>query len=562
MSEFIALARLASSSSRRLIGFTLLFALIGIAIGVLVDQVFNEGIEKRQPYAAVFFVWSFIPAGFVTLLLFDFSSGETLGSVESNFSDWILRSPIRTWKIALVPILMKTAWICCLWIAFKTLVGWYEPNRLPIIIPCLTMSSLAIWITAIASRPFRYPWLRLASMGVACVAMLGILIGYFSLDHLENPAMRPATSVVTQTLAVVSYVLSVAMTVRWIDLARTSPDGITDGGGSWAASWLRWETADTPIRHRSGPHALMWYDFARTRDQLWKVLVIGVLPTLLIGILVCPLNAITVTFAIVLFMCFAGIAIAGNVAAGETTNSVVLSSLLSRSPIDDATLAWSRFATMMTISAGLYSLIHVLFFGWSLWPSNRQAWLQWAADAATRLDPAYDSVSVGVRLSIMIVMSATMMIGGLTAGFWWASVSGKDWIAIVAATVGISVIMTGLIGFSLWFARQTNWDSTQASLRQMAGWIPPIFVTLMISKTIAAAWVSAALHRNRIASAKAILKVAAIWCVIAIGGGSLMATLNPTPFLTTLHCFALPLMVTPLASVLILPIAVGWDRHR
>lgn len=562
MPEVIALTRLASSNSRRLIGFTLAVALVGITIGMLVDQVFNEGIEKRQPYAAVFFVWSFIPAGFATLLLFDFSSGGTLASVESNFSDWILRSPIRTWKIALVPVAMKTAWICGLWVAFKVLVGWYEPDQLPIVIPCIVISSMAIWITGITSRPFRYPWLRLASMGVMCVTMLGVLIGYFSLDHLKNPALRPMTSMTTQSLAVVSYVFSVVMTVRWIDLARTSPDGIADGGDSWAASWVRWETAETPIEHRSGPYALMWYDFARTRDQLWKVLVIGVLPTLLIGILVCPFNAVTVIFAIVLFTSFAGIAVAGNVATSETTNSVVLSPLLCRSPIDDATLAWTRFVTMLAIAFGVYSLITVLFAGWSLWPSNRLAWLQWATEMATRLDHADEPVDVGGKLSIMIMMSATIVIGGLTAGFWWSSVSGKDWIAITAATVGVAVMMSSLIAFTLWFAKQTDWESTQVSLRQMSEWIPLIVVTLIVSKAIAASWVAAGLLRSHLATRHAVMKVAAIWGVIAIGSGGLLAGLNPTTFLTTLHCFALPVLVTPLASMLILPIAVGWDRHR
>ena len=561
MSEILALTRLAISKSRRAVLFLTLVAFAGIVIGASVDFVLNAGAEKRQPYAVVFFMWSILPAAFATFVLFDFSSDMSLDRSESNFNSWVLRSPIRTWKISLVPIVLKTCWVIFWWFIFTDLVARLEDERLPIWFPMVTMASIAIWSTAFTSRPFRYGWLRLVGIGAAVLIAFGTMIGYFSVDHMKAVQWRPIVWFASQAITIVSFVASIGMTVRWIELARTSPGGTSGGVPGRIMKWFLWEAGDRSLRHRSPVQSLVWFDMMRTRDRLWQVIVIGVVPALLIGIAFVPLHAVSVVMAIVLFATFAAAAVAGNVATG-TTNYAVLSPLLHRSPIDNATIAWSRFLTMMAMALGVYSLVGVVFAGWSLRSFNRLTWMQWATDTATRLDMPDQSVSVGVRVSIMIVLTATIVMSGLTAGFWWASVSGRDWIAIAAATVGVTVMMSSLIAFALWFAQQTDWESTQVSLRAIAAWIPPILVTLMVSKAVAAAWVATALVRSSTASLSAVVKVAAIWGLIAIGSGAVLNGLNPTSFLSMLHCFALPILVTPLAGVLILPIAVGWDRHR
>ncbi|MGB7324360.1 MAG: hypothetical protein WBD31_05775 [Rubripirellula sp.] len=566
MSEVLALTRLAVSRSRKPALFLIAVVVIGTTIGMVLESTMRTRGASRPdlPWLGTLMVWSFLPAGFASFVLFDFSSGNSIGLIESNCDRWILRSPIRSWKIAIVPLALKTAWIGALWLIFSTFLRYATSEPIPRAIPWIVFSSIAIWGMAIAWRPMQWAWLRLAALPIAAVTTLSVFILFFNLDNIHIPFIRSAAFWFSHLFLVANYAVATYASVRAIERARTAPDGLVPSLArssriSFTPQWMqsadRYREFTTPIK------ALAWYEFASTREWMLRMLTWVAVPSILLLTMVFPLHPVTLTMAVIGFASLAGVSGSG-ANMMQQSNSSLLAPFLVRSPYTDAQIVWTRLAVSMGIMLFIYSGILFVFAGWALWPSNRESWMQWATTQAAWLGAADHSFAIGVQLSILNIAVATTIIFGWTIGMYWTAAAGRDWIAI-AVVAAVSIVALSLVGwFAMWFTRQTDWESAMASLRKICFWATPVIVTLLVAKAILTASVTAALLRSQLAGPRAVAVISTAWLIPVAIVATVLAKCEPFAPVEVWHCVAFAVLAIPLAGVLGLPIAMSFNRHR
>ncbi len=563
MSETLALTRLAISSSRKLVIILLAtivtFALVGLVLEF--SLVADGPVEIRRAYVALLVFWGLLPAAFASLVLFDFSSGGNLGLPESNCSAWILRTPIASWKIAIVPIALKTMWISILWICFAWLLNHSLEGPVPYVVPCFAIASSVMWLMAIAWRPFRFPWLRMVLLALAGFLSYCILLLLFAAPGMPAKEWRGTAVLASEALSIASFLLAVFTAVRAIETARTAPDGIISEKGKVSTSNSLRDQPTTLRRFSSPTYAFAWYELAKTRDRWMRTMIAGVLPIVVIVTLFIPFNVLTLVMILVALMACATVAVSGNSFINET-NTYKLSEFLVRSPLSTATLAWTRFAVANLLMVSVFSCIALVFLGWSLWPENRATWMQWATDQAAWLGADDQAFSIGMRLSAMILLVIAIIGFGVNAGYWWTGATGRDSIMLVVIAISVITILSTLMALALWFSKQTDMPAVKESLRQARGWIAPLAITLLSAKLVASIWISVELSRAKLAPWTSILKVCVAWALIALPLAWTLAKINPIIDIKPLHCVAFVLLCIPLARVLVLPIAMFHNRHR
>ncbi len=403
MSETIALTRLAISRSRNIMVGLIGVAVIGISIGASFEFTFHDPSRTDLPWLSVFIFWSSMPAGFATFVLFDFGSGHGINLTESNVDRWILGSPIRSWKIAIVPLVLKTAWISVFWLIVVMFLRYADVEAIPKLIPCIALSSVVIWAMAIAWRPMHWGWLRFILLFLAEVSTIAVFIVFLNADNLQFPPWEPASirSLAlwsSQAYLIINFAIAIFASVRAVEIARTSPDGIVpshtrNSNRGIASGWERW--IDRRRNFASPIRALAWYEFATARNLVLRQLAWLVIPSILLLGLAFPFNGVTITLALVAFASWA--TVAGHTAGlTENQGESRLSTMLTRMPLSNAQIAWTRLAVSLAIMATVYSCIVLVFAGWSLWPPNREVWMDWAAGLAAAPSPIPAGASIAL----------------------------------------------------------------------------------------------------------------------------------------------------------------------
>src|SRR5690606_27057733 len=113
-------------------------------IGLLGPQAFPADIIPLT------LVCCLLPAAIFSLVMFDYGHSGNMLLAESGCSAWLLRMPIHSWKIAVVPIVLRTLWISILWLTMAISLQLFPPNdSLPRLAPCLCLSAASIWLLVI-----------------------------------------------------------------------------------------------------------------------------------------------------------------------------------------------------------------------------------------------------------------------------------------------------------------------------------------------------------------------------------------------------------------------------
>ncbi len=565
MHELTALTRLALNQHRwilsilvaTVVGGQLITAMMFLADATHVDR-------SLAVVPSLIVLW---PAGFAAFILFDFARGGDLVSPASGCSHWLLRMPIPSWKIAIVPVLLKTAWISMVWLlgalvcALASTISNHEV-QLPLVAPCLALSAAAIWLLVIAWMPLHAGWQRLVLLAVFFISLYFSFGLIFVGPHIDRVAWRPLVTLAGSVLAVVLYGASVLSAVRVAGIARTSPLGLVrEMSGS--ESLIRDSHQLTAARMFASPlRALVWHEFAKTKHWVIRSILFGVLPAVLIFGLFVPLHATTVIGVLILFAYIAGFSVCGNAESRDSLTGATLPTYLLASPLSTVQIAWTRLVIPLAVVLGIFSCVLLVFLLWSLWPSNRQTWFTWAAAQAASLDGSHSPFLTGIRLSLASVLAAGTFLIGRIVAYWWIGMSGRPWFTVLMTIVGVAAFLIPLSYFLGWFRTQSQWTEVQAALRTFLSWLPYLVVGLLALKAVAAASLTVALRRAQLASSRSIGSVFIIWLVIMLVVGSALAMLIPHRQVTFLWCVAATSLAIPLARVLAMPLTLDWNRHR
>ncbi len=555
MSETIALLRWSFTRNKALLAVLLAIVCLGEAIALISVSAFPDLDPGKAAIPAL--LLSLLPAAMGGLGLFDCGHDKDLMSPESGCSDWLLRMPIASWKIAIVPVVLKTIWISGIWILFVVTASHLGMDEVvPWLAPSLCFSAGLIWVLFIAWKPVRNGWSRI---GLLAIATSVVYLLFAAVIVSSQPAYIQWKPLATAA-SIAVYAMGAWLTIRAVKVARTSCLGIVPELGRGVE---KSEQGDCRRRELSGPiGALVWHDLSRKSGVIRYTLILGVIPGVILASLFLPLHVATVVCVLILFMYLAGIAAFGSGAGGASDVKSTLPTYIAASPLSTATIAWTKLLTVAVISLAVFLSVVFVFVGWSLWPENRDVWYRWASAQATSLDVPDSAVSIGIRWSIAIVLGTTVLFVGRMVSFLWVELIGRSWVTGVAAIVMGLAVLVPLGVFLRWFMLQTSWEGTIASAYRYLTYLPSIIAGLLIVKAISAAMATVTLSRLRLTTHKRIVIVYLIWISATLAIATTLAFLVPDRRVTFTWCLVATMLAIPLARVLILPVSLNLNRHR
>jgi len=563
MHELFALSKL-SLLQFRWVYWTFLALVVGSPLLAMINPLITSG--KYVDSLIGIWLSLAVAAGFAGVTLFDFTHRGDLNSPQSGCSHWLLRMPVPSWKIALTPIVLKTAWYVILWGIVAVIVSLNNFEPVPVIGPMLCFSGGAIGLMAISWMPYRKGWHRIVLVPFVLITVY-LLFCVIAVAPHTHPQWRFAINVSGPVLSVVFYLLCVGAVFWATSVSRTATLGLTSEEQPhrwWSYSTISHEaTAPDHIQtyHYAG-HALAWHEFYRTRSWAVRALAIGILPAILFFGVLFPVNTATVVMAFLVFAYVAAFAVGGAGDMAANASGTTFQTYLLVSPLSTARLAWTRFAVRISIAASVYSTIVVAFAFAALWPANRTAWSNWATQIAFKVDADATPMSIGICVSVAITLIASVFLMGQIASHWWFSLSGSSRLSLTVIFIELTLIFVPLSMFLYWFIRQRNWIEVQAAFATAATFLPTLAAGLIVFKITAVVGAVILLLHHRLCEFKTVLQIVAIWATFVGIIGTVVSALLPLPYATFLACVSGIAILTPLARILIMPVLLAHGRHR
>lgn len=567
MHELIALTRL-SLLQFRWVYFTFIAAIISSPLLALVYPT-TSSITYFDSLLAIWISLA-VAASFAGVMLFDFTQRGDLVSSQSGCNHWLLRMPVPSWKIALTPVVLKTAWFAAIWSIIATIITINNIESVPIFGPMFCLSGGAIGLMATSWMPFRRGWHRLIVVPIILITAY-LLFCLIAVAPHTHPQWRTIVNISGPILSIVFYASAVRAAFWVTHVARTSTLGLTSQRQwliRWPAGWSQNmavnDVADSDIvtTYRDPGHALAWHEFYRARNWALRALAIGVLPAILFFGVIFPINVATVFMAFIVFTYIAAFAVSGTGDMPAASTSTGFQAYLLLGPLSTARLAWTRFAVRISIATAFYSTIFVALGCAMLWSTNRNAWSRWAAEIASRIETDLTPFHVGVRISAAIILIASVFLVGQIASHWWFGLSGSSRFSLTVIFTELALVFIPLSIFLFWFLRQSDWGDVQTAFSSGLMSLPTLAARLLTIKLIAVIGAGIMLLHFQLCNLQAVLKIVAVWASLVMLAGLAVSALLPLPQATFLACLSGIAILTPLARILILPVTLAHGRHR
>ena len=555
---------------------------IGVTMAFVTPTIFGSEIGSGIGISAL--VFSFGGCALLSIVLFNYDGMADLVAGESGCNRWVLGMPIQSWKIAIVPTVLRTLWLILLAIVLLIvlqLTGLLSgstttpPHILrSFILGSTLVAAFGVWLSGIGWRPYSNGWWRLAALGVLGLLAYGALIAVaVTADerNLHGPQdgemLTWFKSFVPGALILLTplfYLAGVWFSICAVRTAKTQSHGIVNEvAGAWAKDVLNSRFAKRR-EHKSDRHALLWFFLARSRPWLLRSLAFMV-PGLLVAILFFPVNILTLIIVFLWTVYTGAIGVTQGEGHGgqKTRYNSTIPPQLATSPLSTATIAWMRFATHAGTLATLMLMCMTVFVGWMIWPENRETWWQWATECAAAVNAPDQVFAVGLRWSIVIVVGVNAMVLFRWVGFLWVGYSGRDlWtISQVAVSGAIAVTVVGIL--TKWFiTHATDWDTVRESAHYWLQYLPHLLGALLTIKLLCAIAATAWIIRWDLVTDGGIVKVLLLWLLVAGGLGLGLWALIPDTRATLPLCLALTVLAVPLARVMVLPAMLQLNRVR
>lgn len=555
MSETIALTRWALQKHRLSLIVISAMVLFGVLMSFVLAAIEGPG---EQRFAITALMITMMPAAVWAIAMFSFSFDRDLMLGESGFVHWLLRMPIAAWKLALVPVALKTIWTSMLWIIFALTVRSICEMRPYLIGPAVGFSAVGIWLMVLTWRPFRNGWWRLLAITICGLMMYGLFVGVLIELEGQNSG-RPAPwwlKHITTVGTCGMYALGVYMSVGAIQLARTNALGLIPEKGK--ATSIEGESAAVgrDRRHRGPRAALVWHDLKKASEFIRWGVVLAVIPATILFTVLMPFSIVGYVTVTVVFAYFGFIA---STWVLDHTNKgvIVLPPYLGASPISTATIAWTRMFTIAAIILVVLSISLLVFAGWTLFSENRSTWDRWAGEMAE----ATGSPSAGFGIAAATILGAFVVLIGRAVAYIWPAYSGRTWVHFLAVALGSLAFMIPICLFIGWFLKQTSWETAEENALYWLTYLPMLVAIWIVGKVIGVVISVAQLRMRQLASAKAIGWMIGGWVVVTFAIALALHLLIPYPQATLLWCLAGVATALPLARVLILPVVLHFGRH-
>ncbi|KAA5545186.1 hypothetical protein FYK55_05800 [Roseiconus nitratireducens] len=549
--------------------FVMLHALAWIVGRTLGDHV---QIHRDVP---IWIGFASLPLIALTLALFDLGSQSELTDRSSAYCSWLMRSPLPAWKLAAVPIALKTLWVLAVVGGFS-FTAWQLGRPVQHwILSSVILASLFIFICVYAWRPFRGTYTRLILMLIFILPALGWLgLSATVLFDAENPLerfppLRNFVNLVFPFVVVGVYALSVFLAIRAVQLARCNAGGMpgesvidawlnrdhTRAGGTLTTADSQRGTSAISDRWKIGPAAaLVRYDLSKLTGAGTRLMAAYWLAVVLGFGLLGPVDLVR--------MLWSGLALlfATNLLVESLMYSrdrCFLPNLLRVSPLPTSTIVWTRQAVASLIwLVSLLGVPVVLALGWAT--GRAEVVSDWNRALQTQFGDADAGRGIAVicffLVLILVVRQTTWTVAAMSTDnlrYLLYSVVGK----FAVAFVGFSWFLFHFMQYPSWDAwAQWSWE-TIARIPRFLPWL--LGIKLMIVGVATHRLIASGLTRT---STVAWILITLVALTLAIGAVSW--TQFPSERVLLWHCIAVTAILMPASRILAAPICLAGNRHR
>jgi hypothetical protein len=477
----------------------------------------------------------------------------------SGFPRIMLVLPMRTSALVGWPMLFGVIGVALMWVLVVVLVLRPAGLMTPIIWPAALSAAAMAWVQAMGWTPFPSPFARVPALALAMTPL--ILLGCFAGLFLESHLVA-ATIVVSSLLWTFA---AYAFAVQGLARARAGSDG------DWVRALLasvgarlqkhRRAADDVRRRFRSDFSAQLWHECRCNAIALPVMLTfVGlpmialILPTvindnrgkgLMIGSQYVSPSQLGLGFLVGMFLLFSGL-YGPSLGKFNIWGKEEMSAFFAIRPMTTA-----RFVFVKMIAAALGALI--------AWTIMLALIAVWAVVEASPLNPNESLVlAAAAYVSPRTIAMCIAIMLGLLAFAWreiaigmWITLTGRKWLATLLSLLMMAIFsLTAIIG--TWVYKQPE---IQPRLFAATPWL---IGASLVAKLCSAAFVFAALHKQRSIPPSAMIWWLGAWCLAAVGLCGLLALwVPPSPMLA-----ACVLLLLPLTRVAAAPLALHWNRHR
>ncbi|QDV46605.1 hypothetical protein Enr13x_65140 [Stieleria neptunia] len=567
MSEIMALTRLSIARCRTVLTIAIVYMLV-IHLGTVLYSLSEAGGTATGQRAAVSIVVMFsLPLLGITFALFDFSDQGDIGGGATGYLPWLLRMPVRTWKLAAVPLGLKTLWTLavCGAIALTARVVGIPLERW--FIPAVGIATLYVLACLVTWQPFRWTYTRLSLIGILFIPAYAWLIASVSLAFANERSDMPSdpTSITAAWIIGLStYAALTLLALRAVRLARCQVAGRISESRGWMASA---ETASpavaaaassaTPPKHPakiSPIAALLRFEAVKLAEFGAKIVAASWLLIVLFFSLFSQTGTDTFVFLVVVFL-FPGIFLNEWKLSGLHAN--FLPHTLAMAPIRTTTIVWTH--QMITTAIWFASLLGVPIVMLIWHTSGASAPM---IDAWQRvIGSQFDAPDAFARLAGISVLVATLLVIRQTT--WNVAASSTDekrfvyWMIAAKFTVAFAAFSW----FLFQFLQFPDWEAWTRWAWQCIAQLPRLLPWLAATKTLLVVFATVLLNRSGLAERRTVvgLLVGYLACTFFVAG--IAWRWMPSDHVALWHCVTATAVLMPYSRIVLAPLCLAHNRH-
>lgn len=525
-----------------------------------------------------------LPAWTWSLGLFDYGGAKAdLGSGETGLNRFLLRMPVAAWKIAIVPIVLRSVWIVVAWMLFAAFAEHVSGRAFPTWRIASLLAAASVWAQFLVWRPFRNGWWRIGILLLISIGMLGLFIVAMMI-HFKDPKVGwhlvPPVPQLTSVCGPLLFGAGVAFVIRSVSLARTNGQGMLpefawgqrgrdisrdeashstgDGESEDVAETKGHGSRALPERLFQSPsNALIWHDLRRmfATERRWSFVLFFCY--ILVITLLLPFSPMTLVF-VAMFACYMGLMYSINMLEAVKSRQAALPPYLAVAPMSNAELGFTRLKTIVVFSIVNAGILLAIFLcvGWLVWDFT--SFENWIANT----NKHYNSNTAAIRWICVSVLFCLAFTPTRAASFTWPSLAGRMrlQLAVVAAPWLLLIAGGGVVCY--WFLQQTDLESAVANAWRWSEYLTPILAALVTAKCVSVCATIFLIRREDLLSSAAILKFAIAWFFATVVLVVAFAMLIPEPRFALAWTVLGGVLMVPLARILIVPYAVFINRHR
>ncbi|MCO8123757.1 hypothetical protein NHH03_18570 [Stieleria sp. TO1_6] len=574
MSESLALARLLISRNRLLISLAVGY-LVVIHLSVLVYWAggFDDALGTEQVTVVAILLAS-MPLLLITVGLFEFNDHGDISTGATGYHPWLLRSPLNSWTLAVVPLAMKTIWILFVVATAATtirLTGYPLQRWLLPTIGLATLPAIGAWLVW---RPFRWDYTKLTLVVVMIVPAYGwfllcaSLALNFDLSNRSPAILRhsqhliPVAWIVGMSL----YVLAVWLAYRSVRLARCHTTGLPRESAGW---WFGRTTADDhqaiaatatttppiPAAIVSPTRALLRFDLTKLLGVAGRITavcwLIGVgsvsmiqVPTLqeLIGMIIVSL--------------YPGAMASAWIFAGR--DGRFLPNLIAVAPIASSTVVWTRQAMITAIWYAVLAGVPLTLLVWWLTGHGDKLFFAWN----TSMQQSFADPDAGWKIALAYTLAGIILVARHTTWSVATESTGNQRYGLYSVVGKVLTTFACLSWFLYHFLRFPNWEAWQAWGWEQINLLPSLLPWLLAFKLALVVAAAIALSRSMLTTPSTLALLLTAYIVGTLVCGYLFWIWIPSDNVLLWHCVAATAIVLPISRILVAPICLARNRHR